>query len=135
MDAKSIESCTELHQAAGWLQDLEGCADTLIGDEQQQIKGISGGQKRRVRGRTLRASVAFSRLFSPSGPLHLGLCWCVSSVQGGGIRQLSHSFYSVAHLHFTFATQAWLQYVWHAGERGDGAGERPTGKGCPMRPA
>ncbi len=28
--------------------ELEGCADTLIGDEAEGIKGISGGQKRRV---------------------------------------------------------------------------------------
>ncbi len=28
--------------------DLEGCADTLIGDETKGLKGISGGQKRRV---------------------------------------------------------------------------------------
>ncbi len=33
-------SCREL--------DLEGCADTLIGDEFLGMKGISGGQKRRV---------------------------------------------------------------------------------------
>jgi hypothetical protein len=29
-------------------QDLLGCQDTLIGDELIGIKGISGGQKRRV---------------------------------------------------------------------------------------
>ncbi len=29
-------------------QDLTGCADTLIGDALQGLKGISGGQKRRV---------------------------------------------------------------------------------------
>ncbi len=28
--------------------DLEDCADTLIGDEAAGIKGVSGGQKRRV---------------------------------------------------------------------------------------
>ncbi len=28
--------------------DLQGCADTLIGDEFLGMKGISGGQKRRV---------------------------------------------------------------------------------------
>ncbi len=30
------------------VQDLSGCANTLIGDELQGIKGISGGQRRRV---------------------------------------------------------------------------------------
>jgi ABC-type lipoprotein export system ATPase subunit len=30
------------------VQDLYGCANTLIGDELQGIKGISGGQRRRV---------------------------------------------------------------------------------------
>ena len=30
------------------LKDLTGCAETLVGDEVLGIKGISGGQKRRV---------------------------------------------------------------------------------------
>ena len=30
------------------LQDLEDCANTLIGDETEGKKGISGGQRRRV---------------------------------------------------------------------------------------
>lgn len=29
-------------------QDLEGCANTMIGDETLGMKGISGGQRRRV---------------------------------------------------------------------------------------
>lgn len=32
------------------LQDLEGCQHTLIGDEMLHVKGISGGQRRRVSG-------------------------------------------------------------------------------------
>ena len=30
------------------MQDLQGCANTLIGDEILGMKGVSGGQKRRV---------------------------------------------------------------------------------------
>lgn len=30
------------------VQDLMGCANTLVGDETIGLKGISGGQKRRV---------------------------------------------------------------------------------------
>lgn len=35
---------------AVWMQDLEGCQHTLIGDEMMHMKGISGGQRRRVSG-------------------------------------------------------------------------------------
>lgn len=30
------------------MQELEGCADTLAGDDAQGIKGISGGERRRL---------------------------------------------------------------------------------------
>ena len=30
------------------LQELEKCADTLVGDDAQAIKGISGGERRRL---------------------------------------------------------------------------------------
>ncbi len=47
MDMSSEEKRERVEEV---LKDLEldGCADTLIGDELIGIKGVSGGQKRRV---------------------------------------------------------------------------------------
>lgn len=39
------------------LQDLEGCQHTLIGDEMFHMKGISGGQRRRVSGKPCTAQL------------------------------------------------------------------------------
>jgi hypothetical protein len=49
---QGIPACSLLRRLLFWiaLQDLEGCQHTLIGDELLQMKGISGGQRRRVSG-------------------------------------------------------------------------------------
>ncbi len=39
-----------LYPPGAWLKELEGCQHTLIGDEVLGMKGISGGQRRRVSG-------------------------------------------------------------------------------------
>lgn len=56
-----LPSCTHKTCLHFPTQDLEGCQDTLIGDEMLQMKGISGGQKRRV-GRFLSRSHYHSAL-------------------------------------------------------------------------
>lgn len=47
---RSMSSREKMSRVENIIQelDLEGCQHTLIGDEAQQMKGISGGQKRRV---------------------------------------------------------------------------------------
>ena len=55
------------------VQDLEGCQHTLIGDELLQMKGISGGQRRRVSG------ACHGGGHCPAGCMWLHVCVCLDT--------------------------------------------------------
>ncbi len=54
------------------VQDLTGCASTLIGDDARGIKGISGGERRRL-------SVGIGLVTNPRSALSGMLVLCASA--------------------------------------------------------